>query len=58
MTEDIKWKLIRFFGIPPEVVKWELDWIDENGNKNYHPHTGDMSMIEDAPDNDWKPVFL
>jgi hypothetical protein len=55
MTEEIEWKMIRFFGIPPNVVSWELDWLDKDGWRHYHPHTGDMSMIEPAPPKDWRP---
>lgn len=55
MTEKIEWFMIRFFGMPSEFVRWELDWLDKDGRRDYHPHTGDMSMIEPAPPKDWRP---
>ena len=55
MDEDIDWKMIRFFGIPPEAERWEIRWFVKDGKANYHPHTGDMSMVEPAPPKDWKP---
>jgi len=55
MTDDVEWKMIRFFGIPPKSVRWEIRWFTKD-NVNYHPHTGDMSMVEPAPPNNWRPV--
>ena len=53
--EKTDWKMIRFFLIPPESVRWELHWFDKDGYDNYHPHTGDMSMVEPAPPKNWQP---
>ncbi|MFA7143004.1 MAG: hypothetical protein WC175_03370 [Candidatus Dojkabacteria bacterium] len=50
--DDLEWKIIRFFLIPPDSVKWELRWYDKDGRSKYHPHTGNMSMIETAPPED------
>ena len=55
MTDDPEWKMIRFFGIPPNSVEWELRFLTRYGQNQYHPHTGDMSMIEPAPPKNWKP---
>lgn len=51
---SIGWHQIQFHTIPPESVSWELRFMDKDGYIKHHPHTGDMSMVQDI-DIDYQP---